>query len=216
MASPGTTNPATCTHCHAALASPIVCTQCQTLIPVPHEASYFDLLGLERTFAQDDARLAGAFRAISRKIHPDRFAQGTTDTRLLATRLSAAVNHAYEVLKNPVRRAGYLLELAGGPDGSETRDVPGNLLAEVMIWRESMEEATSAGNRNALIEIRNSVLTCQQQTMDQLKAGADSLDQADDTAKSKFRQLLNSIKYFDNLLDELDVNSLTSGATQPS
>ncbi|MCH7993122.1 MAG: DnaJ domain-containing protein [Planctomycetes bacterium] len=106
-----------------------MCTQCQTLMPVPHEASYFDLLGLQRTFAQDDARLATAFRAISRKIHPDRFAHGTEDTRLLATRLSAAVNHAYEVLKNPVRRAGYLLELAGGPDGSEMRDVPGNLLA---------------------------------------------------------------------------------------
>lgn len=215
MASPGPTSPATCTHCHAELASPIVCTQCQTLMPVPHEASYFDLLGLQRTFAQDDARLATAFRAISRKIHPDRFAHGTEDTRLLATRLSAAVNHAYEVLKNPVRRAGYLLELAGGPDGSEMRDVPGNLLAEVMIWRESMEEATSAGDRNTLREIQDSVMTCRRQAMDQLKPGADSLDQADEAAKSEFRKLLNSIKYFDNLLDELDVDSLASEATQP-
>lgn len=215
MASPRTRNPATCTHCHADLASPIVCTQCQTLAPVPHEASYFDLLGLQRTFAQDDARLAAAFRTISRKIHPDRFAHGTEDTRLLATRLSAAVNHAYEVLKSPVRRAGYLLELAGGPDGSEMRDVPGNLLAEVMIWRETMEEATSADDRNTLLEIRDSVLTCRHQAMDQLKAGADSLDQADDTAKSEFRQVLNSIKYFDNLLDELDVDSLASEAPQP-
>ena len=136
--------------CEANLAFPIVCSGCQTLYPRPQMADYFDLLGLERCYAVDEAKLEAACRALTRNVHPDRFTGQPDEVRAMATRLSAEVNQAVDVLKDPVRRANYMLELAGGPSAAEVHDVPGDLLMEVMTLREQIEEAQAQSDAEAL------------------------------------------------------------------
>jgi molecular chaperone HscB len=130
----------------------------------------------------------------------------------MATRLSAEVNQAVDVLKDPVRRANYMLELAGGPSAAEVHDVPGDLLMEVMTLREQIEEAQAQSDAEALDRIRTTVTAKHTDAMSQIAARVDHLATSDTDAKQEVRRLLNSIRYFDNLLAELVSDPL---AAQP-
>ena len=158
--------------------------------------------------------MAAAVRAISRKIHPDHFADQPPEVRKLATRLSAEVNQALSVLKDPVQRAAYMLELAGGPSAADVRDVPSNLLAEVMALREQIDEARSSQDAEPVEQIRSSLQARRAQALEQIASRADRLAEHNDEEKREFRRLLNSLKYFDNLLEQVadDPLARTSGA----
>lgn len=207
------TVPVKCLKCQAELASPIVCTGCRTLYPPPQSADYFDLLGLQRNYVIDESQLTAAVRAISRKIHPDYFADQPPEVRKLATRLSAEVNQALSVLKDPVQRAAYMLELAGGPSAAEVRDVPSDLLAEVMVLREQVDEAQSSHDGEPVEQMRSSIQARRAEALEQIASRADQLAAHSDEEKKEFRRLLNSLKYFDNLLEQVAADPLarTSG-----
>ncbi len=212
MANEDSTPPAKCLHCQTQLVSPIFCTGCQTLYP-PHQATdYFDLLGLPRQYAIDEARLTSAFRAIARNIHPDRFADQPAEVRALATRISAEVNRAVEVLRDPVQRAAYLLVQAHGPSAADAGEVPGDLLAEVIMLREEIETARSDNDTQALERVRKTVEARRAETVGRIPALANRLATSSEEDKRTFRQLLNSIKYFDNLSGELASDPLARPA----
>lgn len=210
MASQDSTLPVKCLKCETDLSSPIVCDGCSTLYPVPKTADHFMLLGVERVFNLDEEKLRTSFRALSRSIHPDRFSGQPPEVIAMATRLSAEMNQAYATLKDPARRANYMLELAGGPSAADVRDVPGNLLAEIMMIREEMEEAEG----DDLTEIREPLLARRSDALNQIGSSADQLATADDETQTSFRKLLNSIKYYDNLLSELAENPLDTAVNE--
>ena len=55
------------------------------------------------------------------------------------------VNEAYARLKDPLRRAAYLCELAGVAIGAEDNTaMPVDFLQRQMAWRESLDDAASA------------------------------------------------------------------------
>ena len=207
--------PAKCLNCEAKRTSPIVCEDCHSLYPLPHSADYFDLLSVPKMFAIDEGTLSGAFRAIARSVHPDRFGGERDEVNRLATRLSAEVNQAFNVLKDPVKRAAYMLELAGGPGASELREVPDGLLAEVMILREQIDEAKAAGNSAAVEDHRVAIAERRDATLKQITDCADGLDTSTEDQKKELRRLLNSVKYYGNLLKELAADPLAeaSGTT---
>ena len=208
MAANGQSLPAKCLNCQSALTTPIVCDGCHSLYPPPPWADYFALLGLPRTYAIDEKKLSTSFRAVARGVHPDRFAAAPEEVQTLATRLSAEVNQAFHVLSDPVRRAGYLLELAGGPSPAEMREVPSELLTEVMMLREQIDEAKTIGDDAALERQREIIAARRQDTLRQIAALAESIAGLDEPRRRVLRRLLNSIKYFDNLLIELAADPL--------
>jgi molecular chaperone HscB len=212
MSTERSTVPAKCMKCKAHLDFPIVCTGCQALYPRPQTADYFDLLGLERRYAVEETRLDAVSRALARNVHPDRFAGQPEEVRTLAIRLSAEVNQAIDVLRDPVRRAGYMLELAGGPSATEVRDVPPELLTDVMTLREQIEEARSSGHRDTLEHLRATINTRRAEILKRIAERADQLATSDDESKQEVRRLLNSVKYYDNLLKDLAVDPLASAS----
>jgi molecular chaperone HscB len=72
--------------------------------------------------------------ARSRDVHPDYHADSTTDE-------SAAVNEAYATLRDPFRRADYLLSLYHGDATPEVVPLPPAFLMRAMEFREQLEEA---------------------------------------------------------------------------
>jgi molecular chaperone HscB len=171
-------------------------------------ADYFSLLGLPRAYAIDEKKLNAAFRAIARGVHPDRFGGAPEEIRSLATRLSAEVNQAFFVLSDPVRRADYLLEVAGGPSAAEMREVPSELLTDVMTLREEIDEAKIAGDDKTLQRHRKSIAARRQETLGQIASLAESSADLDEPRRRVLRRFLNSMKYFDNLLTELAADPL--------
>ncbi len=202
--------PVKCLSCHEELSTPIVCDGCHTLYPVPQSADFFDLLSIGRTFHLDEGLLARAYRSIARQIHPDRFGGDSIEAGNLSTRLSAQVNQAFATLRDPVKRAAYILEIAGGPSAAEVREVPGALLGEVMMLREEIEQAQAKGDDAAIARHRGAIAKRRDETLEEIAGRADGLWEASDEDKKGFRVLLNSIKYFDNLLTELAVNPLAA------
>ena len=210
MAADGLNLPAKCLHCQSTLTTPIVCDGCRSLYPPPPWADYFALLGLPRAYAIDERRLKASFRAIARGVHPDRFGDAAEEVRSLATRLSAEVNQAFYVLSDPIRRADYLLEMAGGPSAAELREVPDDFLADVMMLREEIDQAKTADDDCAMQRHRGSIATRRRDTLQQIAALAESVAGLDESKRRALRRLLNSMKYYDNLLTELAVDPLRS------
>jgi molecular chaperone HscB len=202
------TVPIKCLNCEKELGSPIVCTGCKTLFPPPRSADFFDLLGLPHQYTIDETQLNAAFRALTRNIHPDRFTDQPGEMRSLSTQLSAEINQAYVILKDPVQRAAYMLESAGGPSAAELREVPGNLLAEIMMIREQVEAAQSAGDEQMMSDVRSSVDARRAVFLSQIAGRAEQLSSCTDAEKTELRRWLNAIKYLDSLLDELAADPL--------
>lgn len=103
-------------------------------------ADFFERLGLPRRFSLDPGELERAYLARSRAVHPDYHVAGP-DTDLAASlELSAAVNEAYNTLKDPFSRAEYLLALAGDAPGPVAK-LPPAFLAEMLEVRERVGAA---------------------------------------------------------------------------
>jgi|ERR1700722_20405492 len=104
-------------------------------------SDHFQRLGLPRRFSVDDAALERAYLALSRTIHPDYHLTGSEAELSASLELSAALNEAYNTLRDPFVRADYLLNLEGGPSASEHKQLPPNFLAEMLEAREEVELA---------------------------------------------------------------------------
>ncbi|MHB8253108.1 MAG: Fe-S protein assembly co-chaperone HscB [Acidiferrobacter sp.] len=104
--------------------------------------NYFELFGLPVRFDLDTQDLAGRHRELIRLWHPDRYTQGSSQERRLAVETSANLNDGLKVLRDPVSRARYFLELRGVSTDEETDTVMDPLfLMEQMAWRERLEES---------------------------------------------------------------------------
>ena len=104
------------------------------------QKNYFELFELPVQFSVDEARLGKNFRQLQQQLHPDRFAGASAHEQRVAVQYSALVNQAYTVLREPLARALYLLELQGiGQQEVSSQQVAGGFLIEQMELREKLE-----------------------------------------------------------------------------
>jgi len=99
-----------------------VCVGCGAIQPPPPTPDPFEILGLEQRYFMDLAHLDEAWRKISRRVHPDRFAGKPAVMRRMSLQWTAAINSARRNLRDPERRARILA--TGNPDPPETRQAP--------------------------------------------------------------------------------------------
>ncbi len=110
-------------------------------------ANYFELFSLPTQYEVDREKLATQYRELQQQFHPDRFASATDQDRRLALQMASRINEAERVLRDPIARARYLLELQGielGSDSETVRDP--EFLMEQMELREQLEAAESAAD----------------------------------------------------------------------
>jgi len=111
----------------------------------------FELFGLPRRFALDRGELDARRRALQAEVHPDRFTGADAAAQRAAMQSAVRVNEAHARLADPLKRAGYLCELAGTPVCAEDNTaMPLDFLREQMAWRESLDEASSRAEIDAL------------------------------------------------------------------
>ena len=111
----------------------------------------FELFGLPRRFALDRGELDARRRALQAEVHPDRFTGADAAAQRAAMQSAVRVNEAHARLADPLKRAGYLCELAGTPVRAEDNTaMPLDFLREQMAWRESLDEASSRAEIDAL------------------------------------------------------------------
>jgi molecular chaperone HscB len=74
---------------------------------------YFEFFSLPPKLVVDTEALEKSFYALSRKLHPDRFAGKSVAEQEAALKQSSLLNDAYRILKDPIARTEYLLKLEG-------------------------------------------------------------------------------------------------------
>ena len=75
--------------------------------------TYFEIFSLPAHLVIDLPALEKSFYALSRRLHPDRFASKSPDEQAAALAESSRLNDAYRTLKDPIARTEYLLKLEG-------------------------------------------------------------------------------------------------------
>ena len=75
--------------------------------------NYFELFGMPVGFLLDGAELSARYRELQKVVHPDRYAASGEQSRRLSLQSATMVNEAYQTLKDPLKRAQYLLTLKG-------------------------------------------------------------------------------------------------------
>lgn len=150
--------------------------------------TFFSLLNLPTAYALDLSQLEQAWREASARVHPDRFATASAAEKRIAMQWAARINQAYDVLKNPVKRAVYLCELAGQAVDAEnnTRMDPAFLMKQ-MQWRETLDEV-----RNDPAGLTQLAETIHQERQALERCLTELLDNKKDyvTASEKVRQLM--------------------------
>ena len=172
---------------------------------------HFERLGLPRRFSVDLAAIEREYLARSRQSHPDFHHGSTLAEQHASLQSSAGLNEAYLTLKDPYRRAEYLLQLLGGPSARAEKNLDQGFLMEMMDLREQIEEAQATKNQPELSRIETDLLARESTKMQQVatlfekaEANANSPDTLPNTLKA-VRHSLNAIKTIQSLVRDLNL-----------
>lgn len=115
------------------------------------QQNHFELFGLAQSYQLDATQLERQYLALQSLVHPDKSAHLPDAEQRLALQRATLVNEAYQTLRNPIRRARYLLSLHGVDTQEETNTaMPLDFLMAQMEWREAVAEAQQARDAAAL------------------------------------------------------------------
>jgi len=207
-----------CWSCHAPAGGAAFCVSCGKIQPLPSGADYFTFFGLPRKLWLGMDSLEQKFLQLSWKLHPDSFVNLSEREKEISLERSSKLNDAYRVLRDPVARVEYLLELEGmRKEGEHKQQAPPELLEEVFELNESLDElreAKSAGaNLDALStrlraaeknfgeklhEVDGELKTAAQQWDAALEANVSDSDR--EAVLQRLNELLNRRSYIRNLV----------------
>jgi len=199
-----------CWQCGTPDAGSLFCRYCNSLqAPTP---DYFEFFGLPRQLALDPAALQKRFYSLSRLLHPDHYTRRSDQEQRYSLEASSILNDAYRTLRDPIRRAEYVLTEAGF-DVAESRsnEVPPELLEEVFELNEALDELRHGDDSvlPQLDESRRHFLDLQStldNTVHQLFLQHDAQASAEDrrAALDRIRAALHRRRYIRNLVNEVD------------
>jgi len=202
--------------------STLFCPHCSKIQPPPG-GTYFSVFSLEPRLNLDLGMLEHQFHKLSRKLHPDRFARGTTVEKEWSLADTALLNDAYRTLRDPIRRTEYLLKLQGADIGEEhsgkdRRDpsrVPADLLEEVFDLNMQLEEMRSAKKmgeddpdlKQSLTEAKKRFDGSVDEVDSDLRAQWTAWDDGDESARSAAQKtmvaLIDRRRYLINLVRDV-------------
>jgi molecular chaperone HscB len=168
----------------------------------------FELFGVPRRFAQDRSVLEARWKDLQREAHPDRFAAQGAAAQRVALQWSVRINEAWQRLKDPLRRAAYLCELHGTPVQADSNTaMPPAFLMQQMAWRESLEDARSPDELEALAD------TVLKARRDALQAFETLIDEAGDFSAAVGQ--VRALMFIERFAAEVDAR-LDAVPTTPS
>jgi molecular chaperone HscB len=181
-------------------------------------SDYFAVFGLPRKLWLEMSLLEQKFLQLSWKLHPDNFVNASDAERELSLKRSSQLNDAYRVLRDPVGRVEYLLELEGErKEGEKKQQAPPELLEEVFDLNESLDELREAKSSGGnLSDLKNRLQSAEknfQEKLDELDAQLQSVAHEWDAAldvngtaeirkklMARMNELLNRRSYLRNLV----------------
>jgi molecular chaperone HscB len=183
--------------------------------PLGAELDCFAVFGLPKKLVIDATALERAYHDLSRRIHPDRFAQQGPRARDASLRSTALLTRSYRTLREPVARGLYWLELRGDKLGENNKQVPPGLAELVFDVQEQLEDARAAASRGAAAAAAQSIAARRdelQRAMDEVTAellgNFERSDRAGEIGTSalaaELKAILSKIAYLRTLIRDVD------------
>jgi molecular chaperone HscB len=196
----------TCWQCEHPSDQSLFCKFCNSLQRPGQD--YFAFFDLQKRLNLDTDELQRRFYSLSRMLHPDKYQARPPREREYSLEATAILNDGYRVLRDPVRRAEYVLREHGFEIGEQrSKDVPPELLEEVFELNMALEELRSGDSsaRGQLQEARNKFTGLLGETDAELRALYDEWDRGQKRETLvEVRQKLNRRKYIENLVKEVE------------
>jgi molecular chaperone HscB len=187
----------------------------------PSRQDYFAIFSLPRKLWIEMPGLEQKFLQLSWKLHPDNFVNASAAEQADSLKSSSALNDAYRVLRDPVARVEYLLEIEGArKEGEQKQQAPPELLEEVFELNESLDELREAkasgadldslksrlelaqtGFQQKLLDVDQQLFVAAKQWDAAIDANAADSDR--DAIKIRLNELLNRRSYIRNLVNSV-------------
>ena len=103
--------------------------------------NYFEIFGLPVQLKVDKNELPKKFFELSRKFHPDFYANSTPSEQQSALDITANLNKAFKIFQNPDETIKYVLQLKGLLEEEEKYQLPPGFLMEVLEINEKLMDA---------------------------------------------------------------------------
>jgi molecular chaperone HscB len=161
--------------------------------------NYFELFDFSADFTIDLSQLSLRYQTLQKTVHPDKFAHLSDQEQRIAVQRSAQINDAYQILKNPLKRAEYLLTHRGVDMPNEQHTFGDNaFLMRQMELREMLEDVKFSDDvESALSAIQTELddeylqhFTSLKNQINENSSASNSLA-CDNLRKLKFYQKLN-------------------------
>ena len=161
-------------------------------------ADFFTLFNIPQTYTIDVAALRGQYRALQAQVHPDRYAHAPDREKRLALQYAAHVNDAFATLKDPVRRARYLLDLSGTKSADSNATIKDEeFLMDQMELRERLNSLTEDQAPAFITELDHRLTELE-------RAFEASWQKTDDAARQRARTVVQKMQFFAKLRSEVD------------
>lgn len=142
--------------------------------------NYFEFYGLPEGFILDEGLIKKKFYQLSKKYHPDFYANEDDSKQQEILELSTLNNKAYQTLLSPARRLEYILRLHDLVSEGAKPQLPSDFLMEMMDINERLMEVNDA---HELGPITGKVLAIEGDMNEELEALTADYATLDDTAK---------------------------------
>lgn len=164
--------------------------------------NHFELFGLTPAVDVDVRALEQRHRELSLEVHPDRHAGDDPATRRKAAETSAALNDAIKTLRDPVRRAYYLLKLAGvdleSEGAAERVKLPMEFLEDILARREALEAIKLKRDLPGAASLAKAVKAELDRSLERAQSALRAHDVKGATAE------LGRLRYYSRFLEEVD------------
>lgn len=162
--------------------------------------TYYELFALPQAYAVDVNELTERYRQLQRSVHPDKFADASDRDRRLSVQQASLINEAYQTLKDPLKRARYLLQLAGAEMDDESNTVMDTeFLMQQMALREELAEVRGAADPLAALDAFNREIASR---LNHMRAELGELFDGEQADTETARILTLRMQFFQRLRDE--------------
>jgi len=213
-----------CWHCQSEVSGEYFCDRCVKVQPVSKETDYFTCFGFPRRLTIDQSKLEAKFYELSRAFHPDFYQNKSETEQTISLGNSATLNSAYRILRDPIQRAEYLLDLEAGAVKEIRNSPPADLFEEILELQDTLNEYRAADRASGTGQQLRAKLQAEQLTLEQRKQNMETSlqqlftdwdrlqDQGDATSHARserdrllkqMREILSNRTYVKSIVNDL-------------
>jgi molecular chaperone HscB len=158
--------------------------------------NHFELFNLPISLLVDTSGLSKKYFELQRQYHPDRFIQASDAEQEEALQVSAQVNKAFIILKDPNTTLQYVLQLKGLLEEEEKYQLSPDFLMEVMELNEEMEEGMTDAIQSKIDQLKKELYADVEAIITNYQEGITSEKELLQVKEYYFKK-----KYLDRMID---------------